>query len=218
MMKTPLFAALALALSSAGSSWAGIVYNNTTTDTLFTYSYSVGPFSQIGDSITLGGTDRTLTSAAIQFFNGSDLGGTFSATLSFWNVGSPVGSQLGSSYVLNGLSINGLGVLTVNFGTLNLTVPDNIIFTVGISNVTAGIDLGLNAFQPPTVGSSNSSQFITGVTSGLVTNFSTGTTNPGEGNLYLQLDATSIPEPSTITMSAGAAALALLAARKRARK
>jgi hypothetical protein len=220
MMKTPFFPALALALFSASSSWAGIVYDNTTTDTLTTYFYAVPfgntPFSQIGDSITLGGTDRTLTNAAVQFFNNGSTG-TFTATLSFWNVGGPVGSQIGSSYVLNGLSINSLDILTVNFGSLNLLVPTNLIFTVGISNMTAGMDLGLNAFEPPSVGSSNNAQIITGVTSGIVTTFSTGSTGAGLGNLYFQLDATTIPEPSTVTMTAGGITLALLAARKRVR-
>ena len=218
-MKTPFFAVVALALASAASSLAGTIYNNTTTDTFVSYFYSVGPFSQIGDSITLGGTDRTLTAAAIQFYNNGSSAGTFTATLTFWNVGGPVGSQIGSSYVLNGISINALDILTVNFGSLGLLVPNNLVFTVGVSNLTAGLDLGLNAFEPPSIGSSNNASIITGTTSGLVTNFAASSTTAGEGNLYLRLEATTVPEPSTIAMSAGGALLALFAAaRKRNRK
>ena len=210
-MKTPFFAALALAVASAGSGYAGTIYNNTTTDTLVTYFYSTGPYTQIGDSISLGGTDRTLTDATVQFFN-NGTAGTFTATLSFWNVGAPVGSQIGSSYVLNLISMNQFDILNVTYSSLNLLVPNNLVFTIDLSNVSNNtMDVGLNAFEAPSVGSSNNAQIITG------SPFATGLTTAGEGNLYLRLEATTVPEPATITM-AGAAMLALLAARRRAVK
>ena len=81
-MKTPFFTIVALALAGAASSLAGTIYNNTSTDTLVTYFYSTGPYTLIGDSISLGGADRTLTDASIQFFNQGSAG-TFSATLTF---------------------------------------------------------------------------------------------------------------------------------------
>ena len=41
----------------------------------------------------------------------------------------------------------------------------------------------------------------------------------GMGNLYLRLEATTVPEPSTVTMTfAAAGLLAMLSARKRRRK
>ena len=211
-MKTPFFAVLAFALAGAGSSFAGTIYNNSTNDTLITYFYSAGPYSQIGDSIALGGTDRTLTDAMVQFFNNGSAG-TFTATLSFWNVG---GSQIGSSYVLNGLSMNQFGILNVTFSSLNLLVPNNLIFTVAVSNLSNNtLDIGLNAFEPPSVGSSDNAQIITRIGSEA---FAIGSTAAGEGNLFLKLAATTVPEPSTIAMAGGAAILAFFAARKRTRK
>lgn len=209
-MKTT--AIFALALLSAASGFAGTIYNNTSTDTLITYFYSGNNATHIGDSITLAGIERTLTSASVQFYNAGSAA-NFTATLSFWQVGAPVGAQIGSSYVLNGLAIDANGISTVTFGNLNLAVPDNIVFAVSISNATAGSDIGLNAFEPPTVGASNNASLILGTTSGPATTFASAVTASGQGNLYLQLEA--IPEPSTITLFGGAAVLAMVAARKR---
>lgn len=210
-MKTSIFAALALAVASAGSGYAGTIYNNTTTDTLISYFYSTGPYSQIGDSITLGGTDRTLTDATVQFYN-NGTAGTFSAILSFWNVGAPVGSQIGSSFTVNSIAMSQFDILNVTFSSLNLLVPNNLVFTIALSNVSSNtMDIGLNAFEAPSVGSSNNAAIITG------SPFATGATTAGEGNLYLRLEATTVPEPATITL-AGAALLALGAARRRAVK
>lgn len=204
-----------LALSVVSSPVVGnTIYDNTTTDTLITYFYSTGPFTQIGDSVTLGGTDRFLNSASVQFFN-NGAGGTFTASLSFFNPGAPVGSQVGSSYVLNGLSINSLDILTVAFSNLNLQwTGDDLVFAVAISNVGAGMDLGLNAFEPPKVGSSNNGSIIVNSGSG----FSTGATAAGQGNLYFAVDATTVPEPSTVTMAGGALAFGLLLAHRRRRR
>ncbi len=214
MNKLPLTLLALLAVSTAPAFGNSIIYDNTTTDTLVTYFYSSGPYTQIGDSVTLGGIDRILNSASIQFFNGGEATGTFSAALSFWNPGSPVGSQVGSSYVLNGLTINGFDILTVTFSNLNLPWSgDGLVFAVAISNVSAGLDLGLNAFEPPKVGSSNNASILVNSGSG----FSTGATAAGQGNLYFALDATSVPEPSTVTMAGGALAFGLLLAHRRRR-
>jgi hypothetical protein len=209
-MKTPFFTAVVLALASANLGFAGTIYNNTTTDTLVTYFYGDNNATHIGDTVTLGGNFRTLTSAAVQFYNDGS-SGTFTATLAFWQAGTS--TQIGSSYVLNGLSIAAQDIATFTFNNLNLNVPDNLIFTVAISNTTSGLRLGLNAFEPPSVGSSNNSQIILGTTSGQTVTLTSGVTPTGQGNLYLQLEA--IPEPSTISLTAGAGLLAFLAFRKR---
>jgi hypothetical protein len=187
-MKTQLLSFLVIALSTASSALATTVYNNTTTPTPALYLYSVGPYRQIGDTIALGGTDRILTSATVQFFNlGS--AGSFDATLRFWNVGSPVGSQIGTSYVTP-VSIGELQELNVTFTDLNVLVPNNLVFTIGISDWSPGIDVGLSAYEPPSFGSSNDSEIITRLNSG---SFSADLSAAQEGNLFLRLEATSVP-------------------------
>jgi hypothetical protein len=214
-MKSNFFPILAFALASAGSSLAMPVYDNTTTDALVTFFYSTGPYTRIGDTVTLGGTDRLLSDASVQFYN-NGAAGTFSATFTLWAVGAPVGSQIGSSFLRSGLSIGAQDSLTVNFTNLNVMVPDELVFTVAISDLSStSLELGLNAFQPPTVGSSDSTAIILGNAS----TFSTGSPiQSGQGNLYLRLEATAIPEPATVTtLSVGVAMFGLLAARRRKR-
>ena len=212
MIKTNIGAFFALVLAGASVAQASVVYNNTTTDTLQTFVYSAGAYSQIGDTITLGGTDRTLTDATVQFFNLSDSGGTFSASLRFWNTGGPVGSQIGPTFTVNSQAINSFAIANVTFAGLNLLVPNSLVFTVSVANF-GFTDLGLDAFEPPSVGSSNNAQIITRDAS----TFSATATTAGQGNLYLLLNATTVstvPEPSTLVLS-GVAVIGLLAARRR---
>lgn len=212
-MKVKTLSLLVMAVLSVGTGRADIVYSNTSIDTLVTYYFSANNSTQIGDTISLGGTARSLNSASVQFYN-NGASGTFSATLNLWNTGSPVGGQLGS-FTVNGLSLGSGGILTVSFTSLNLVVPDNLVFTVAVSNLSSGsMDLGLNAFEPPSVGSSNSGQLILNPGG----NFASAVAAPGQGNLYFLLDASNIPEPSTVGLiAAGGIALALGAQRRRSR-
>lgn len=214
-MKSPFLATLALAIIGAGASPAAtIVYDNTTTDTQVTYFYSTGPYTGIGDAITLGGTDRVLDSATVQFYNNGGTG-TFSATMSFFEVGSPVGAQIGSSFVVDNIVIPAMDVFNVTFSNLNLLVPDNLVFIVGASNVNGQADLGLNAFTAPSPGSSDDASIV--VNNG--SSFLAGATASGGGNLYLLLDAdtpsTGVPEPGTVSLVGGALIGVLAIARKR---
>jgi hypothetical protein len=209
-MKRYILTAFALAFASVSGAAAGTVYENTVTDTLNTVFYSTGPYAQIGDQVTLGGVDRDLTGASAQFFN-NGVAGTFSAILRFWNTGTPVGAQIGGDYQVDGLAINAASVLTVPFSLPNLAVPDSLIVTVAILNTSAGMDLGLDLFDPPVVGSSDNSALI--INNG---SFQTASAPAGLGNLYLGLDAVTsdtAPEPSTGAMLAVVAFLAIIARR-----
>ena len=193
-----LFAATALQ--------AAPVYNNTTTDTLNTVVYSSGVFSDIGDQIHLAGTERIGDNAAAQFYNlGSD--GTFVAHLNLYglpaNNTDVVGSLLGSFTAAGSLAANSSGDVSWLLAGLNL--PDDLIFTVTLSDVSQGMDLGLNLFDAPTVGSSSNQFFIVKGDSG----FAKATTGANIDNVYFQLNASSpnrVPEPG----SAGLMFLALL--------
>ncbi|HUE21807.1 MAG TPA: PEP-CTERM sorting domain-containing protein [Bryobacteraceae bacterium] len=214
-MKRYILTSFVLALACGPGAVAGTVYDNTVTDTLNTISYSTGPYAQIGDQVALGGVDRLLNSASIQFYNNGDAG-TFSAIPQFWNLGAPVGAQIGGDYQVDGLAIDASSILTVPFSIPNLEAPDSLIVTVAILNTSAGMDLGLDLFDPPVVGSSDNTALI--VNDG---SFQTSSTPEGLGNLYLGLDATtpdtSAPEPSTGAMLGGLAILALIVRRPSAR-
>lgn len=212
-MKTLRVAVLAVAMACSSAAAPVTIYDNTATDTGFTHVYSVGGYTAIGDSISLSGTERTLNNASVQFFNlGS--AGTFSATLTFHDAGSPVGAQIGSPYVIDDISMDALEILTVTFSNLNLLAPgDNLVFAVAVSNVLGGMDIGLNAFDPPGTGSSNSGFIVVNDGSGL----SEIATAAGEGNLYFRLDATAIPEPSSLSLAGGVLLLGLALMRRQRR-
>lgn len=194
-------------LVAASALQAAPVYNNTTTDTGDTVFYSTGPYTEIGDRIQLGGTERNATSAAVQFFNNGASNGSFDATLNFYSFvgGSPgVGGLLNSYSVLN-QAISSGSTLNVNWLLAGLVLPNNLIFTVKIDRQAAGLDLGLTVFDPPTVGSSSNQFFIVKGGSG----FAQASLGNGGDNIYFRLDAssgTSVPEPGT----AGLVFLAML--------
>lgn len=196
-----LFAATAL--------HAAPVYNNTaiTSDTGNTVVYSSGVFSDIGDQIHLAGTERIGDNAAAQFYNlGSD--GNFVAHLNLYglpvNNTDVVGSLLGS-YTAASMFLAGGNLLEVSWSLAGLNLPDDLIFTVTVSDFTAGMDLGLTVFDPPTVGSSSDQFFIVKGGGG----FAQSSQGNGQDNIYFRLNASSpnrVPEPG----SAGLMLLAML--------
>lgn len=210
-MSPKLLFLLTLTIAEAGTaSAAEIVYSNTTTDTLGTLVFSTGPYSKIGDQIQLGGTNRNLEQASVQFFNlGS--AGTFDATLRFFEIGAPVGTQIGSGFQLTNLSIGTSDILNVVFSNLNLLVPSNLIFTIEVGSLGVGVDLGLTTFDPPTVGVSlnTTAVFETG------TGFSLLNVAAPDGNPYLELRAgEAVPEPATLLLT-GVTLLGVLSWRRR---
>jgi hypothetical protein len=195
-----VFAAL-LSAPAAGS----IIYSNTTTDTLTSNGFAGNNATELGDQITLAGTDRFATTAVVQFFNQGTTG-TFDATLRLFNVGSPVGSQIGSSVPVIGIAAPSGGVFDVSFTLPLLLVPDNLIFTVAPTNQTAGVSLALNLFQPPTVGSSSNTTSIAKISGNYVT---LGGTSQNE---YFLLQA--VPEPGTLGLVGAVLGVTLLRRRR----
>jgi hypothetical protein len=177
---------------------ATIVFSNVDTDTGGTVFYSTGPYVQIGDQLALGGTERSANTATTQFFDVGAGSGTFDATLRFFNVGSPVGSQIGSAFTVTGNAITSGNTANVSWSLGGLVVPTDVIFTVSVANLSSGLDLGLTLFDPPTSGSSSNQFFIlyNGST------YSQGSQGNSQDNIYFLLDASvsAVPEPSTILL------------------
>lgn len=184
-------------LFTATALHAATVYNNTITDTLDTVVYSTGVYTEIGDRILLAGTDRVADTAAAQFYNLGD-DGNFVAKLNLYGVNSnnvDVGSLLGT-YTAASMFMTHNNLLEVSWSLAGLNLPDDLFFTVSVSDFSQGMDLGLTVFDPPTVGSSSDQFFIVKGGSG----FAQASLGNGQDNIYFQLNATDgnrIPEPGT---------------------
>ena len=190
-----------LMLWGSAAAMATIVFGNTANDTGNTFFYSANGASELGDQIHLGGTDRSATTAEVQFFNQGSAG-TFDAILRLYQVGSPVGAQLGGSFSVTGIATAGGDVLNVTFNSLNLVVPDDLIFTVALNNVSSGVDLGLDMFEPPTIGSSDNTFMIAKQGSSFTQLGTCGQPQPTPCvNTFFELDATTVPEPGSILLT-----------------
>jgi hypothetical protein len=215
-MKTLQFLLLAFALCLAPAS-ASVIYSNTESNTFITAYYSQDNYLEIGDRITLAGADRQVTSARLMFYNAGLSTGTFDAILRFYQVGGPVGPQIGGDYSLTGLSIGSNVDLTVVFNNLNLDLTgfNEVIFTVAVLNVSNGLDLGLDFFESPNtgIGSSDALFYIVRGANG----FTTSDTKLDIDNLYFELQAQPVPEPSTVVMISLAGAALWFARRRVAR-
>jgi hypothetical protein len=184
-----------LMLTTASGAWASLLYDNTSTDTGYTVLYSIGPYTALGDQIQLDSAG-VATQAEVELFNNGSAG-TFDAELNFFDVGSPVGSFIGSSDLTDISSVGG-DVLDLSFDLGGgLTVPQDLIFTVTVSNASAGLDLGVDMFDPPTVGSSDNS-FMIVESDGIYYTFDTNSEN-----VYFQLSGTesvAAPEASSCAL------------------
>lgn len=188
------------------------LYNNTVIDQQLSVFYSSG-FTQFGDQIQLV-SPGLLHTVETQFYNnGSDA--SFDATLTFYNTGSPVGSQIGSSFTVTGILIAGFTSQTVTFANLGaLSVPASVIVAFSVQNVSDGGDIGLNIFDPPSVGTSDSTFFMANDGTGLAP----VSTLLNIDNVYLRLDDTvvsTVPEPSGATLLFGVGVVVAVSLKRR---
>ena len=121
-----------------------------------------------GDLVSLAGGANTITSLTVPLLGqGTVASPTADLALNFYNVGPnvtdpvtgmtgpSVGTQIDSTITLTAVPVQN-GTFSVNFGGLNLAVPANVIWSVSILNLTAGMNLSWTT-GTPTVGSSDSS-------------------------------------------------------------
>ena len=181
----------ALVLSAAVCPAGTFLYSNASTDLLNTAVYGGNGYSEIGDQVHLV-SPAWLTDLTVQFYAiGADA--TFDAVLRFYNVGSPVGSQIGGAFTLAGISIGAGLSQDVTFSNLGfLLVPQDLIATLSVENVTGGGDVGINLFDPPTVGTSSNGFFFANDGTGLAQVSS----ETNMDNLYLVIGGESTPEPA----------------------
>ncbi len=109
-------------------------------------AYSFGPYIALGDDIEWVSAG-TAEEAEVEMFNNGGPG-TFDAELDLFDVGSPVGANIELSDYPTDISSVGGDVLDLTFYLGGVTVPQNLIFTVSVSNVSAGMDCGGHVRRP----------------------------------------------------------------------
>lgn len=208
-MKRITLGAWMLLASLSGPVQAAIIYDNTTTDMGSGLSYILNSYTGVGDQIHLAGTERTATGATVQFYNSGTVSGTFDATLRLFQVGSP--TQIGSDVTMTSIFApsGGASGFNVSFSLPGIVVPDDLRFLVLISSVANGLNLEMSYYGPvPGTGTSDPT-FAVGFNGALVS------APTPDANLFFQLEAITVPEPSTLAMAGAAMAALLLRARRR---
>ena len=176
-----------------------IVYDNSTTLVGFLIN---GVDEENGDGVTLAGTDRVVTNinllihansgdaiadVRVRIFAGGDAGG-----------GDP-GAMLWESALFTGQTILG-GTNPYDFAVPNVVMPDEITWTLELTNVTPGAPnaaVGSRFVAPPTVGSSE--DWVWERLAGVWTQRVFGV---GAGNNSYGATITAIPTPGSLALLA----------------
>ncbi len=182
---------------------ATIVYDNTANiGTAFypsLYASENGTGIELGDQITLAGTERIVTEFQIPIYLNTLNSGTADGLIHFYRndgLGGAPGTVLWNSGVFNDLPHTS-GINTYIFGVPSILVPDTFIWTVQLSDRKGSTgSIGPILYDPPTVGSSG--DFIWSFFDSTWHNIN----DPGlVDNLGARVSAVSaIPEPTTMLL------------------
>lgn len=172
------------------------IYQNNVTDTGFVDSFTTNSLLAGGDLVQFApATPRYLVVASTGFWNlSSTVGGTVDVTLDLWSVvGGLPGGNLYSG-TLSSVNAAANSFVMTDFNP-NITVPDDIIWTLSFSNPSNPLmEFGLPAFDPPTIGGSDNTFVIWSTSPGVFTQASF----PDSANYYFEAQAT--PEPATFVL------------------
>lgn len=150
----------------ARQSVATVIYNNSTNDLQTRFAYSG---NELGDEIVLAGTDRYLTNFSFEFFGtnllgGLSYGGAPQARVKFYlndgamfnGYSTPSSNFFDSGWFSIGAPTPRSTILfdTTDFGAGGLFMPvvSNFTWSVQFQNLGANDQVGLDLYNPPTVG------------------------------------------------------------------
>ena len=193
--------------------FSATVYDNTLTDLGQQY-FPTPSTLEFGDSITLGGTDRTLSQFSFYYFLGGAAASTQSMTLRMY-ANSGTNAPVAAFYTSDSLLLS-LGGQTANitFPSSNLiTLPNTFTWTVQFSNLAAGQNAGLLLYGPPTTGSSFNDFWQKSSTGA----WSLNQINNGSTLADFAARVTAVPEPGVLALG-GLGALLLGGLRRLCRK
>jgi hypothetical protein len=193
--------------------FSAVVYDNSTPNLTGYHPTTL----EVGDQITLSGTERTLSVFSFEYFFSGTTVSTQNWTLRLYannGITNSPGTVLftGTPQQVS-LGTNGYSRYDVDFGTATnlITLPDTFTWTVQFSNLAAGQNAGLLVYGPPSIG----------------TSFNDFWQNDGSGNWSLNVingaprsdfiaTVTAVPEPGVLAL--GGLGVLLLAGLRRFHK
>lgn len=174
-----------------------VVYDNTTT--LLAQAWPGAIDVEVGDEITLAGTERIVTEFMFGYFGDFTAEGDERARIRFYANDGTGGAPNTVLYDSGSVGISTGSNLEYTLGGLSVAVPDTFTWTVKFEGLTQvdGDKAGFYFYDPPTVGSSLDYFWSRNVT--------VGTWNQGDfgslvDNLKARVTATSVPEPATLLL------------------
>jgi hypothetical protein len=196
--------------------YGDILYNNTTTDLGRSLNFNNG--QAIGNQIIMGNgfTSATVTNFSFEIYStlAAFAGNNVQMEVflyanngaPFNGFATPSSSPLYDSglFALSAPRQFGFNVVTLGFNPLNITVSSNFTFAAVVIGLAASDRVGMELFNPATVGLNHDDYWLNDNGSGWVLK-----TNSVPSDFGAQFQGTPIPEPSTLGLSVVGASLLL---------
>lgn len=194
---------ISVALLSASSLRADVVFDNTTNDLRIRFAAQNGV--QIGDEITLGGTSRRMTNFTCEYF-GTNFSGNEFANIRFYENNGPLFNGVAYApgnllFATGPMAITSTIRSTVGWSWAvsdNVNFPNNLTWTIEFTGIDGpGEQAGLDLYGPVAVGASYGDYWqLNGANWVLLQNTNGVTVN------FAALGQATVPEPSSLALLA----------------
>lgn len=207
-------------LAASAPALGQMVYDNSSTSTFNSFGTGSPDIQTFGDYVTLAGGPTTITEVSFLLAAEQDNGnpeGNFGLFL-YEDNGGVVGNLLGSA-TLNNYVFPGNGGHWLTFSGLGIPVGGSVFVALSIENYngdgTFNDFIGVEMYDPPTIGSSDSDTMLFAFGSGLTTG-DAPTAVLGAGLNNIAMTITAVPEPGEYALAAGFGLAAFALWRRRA--
>lgn len=144
-------AVLSASLFLSATSFASVVYDNTTTS--LNQSFTPGNNVEFGDQVFLDGSERRITDFSFDYFLGTTTSGNETGELFFYQNDGAAGAPGTVLYRSGSFGLTS-GQQTILAPALSVTVPNTFTWAVAFAGIDFGEETGLIIADPASVGAS----------------------------------------------------------------